>query len=251
VRALITNDDGIEATGLRTLAAVAVEAGLDVVVAAPHEEYSGSSASLTALGEDGRLIVRRRRLAGSDDIVALAVEASPAFIAFSAVSGAFGPPPDVVLSGVNHGPNTGHAILHSGTVGAALTAGTHGRPALAVSLASGRPAHWETAAAVARQALRWFLDHGTEDHLVLSVNVPDVPLEDLRGLRPADLAAYGAVQASVAEVGEGFVQLTIAEVDASPEPGTDVALLLEGWATATALGAPCRATGHELLGLGE
>jgi 5'-nucleotidase len=249
VRALITNDDGIEAEGLRTLVAVAVEAGLDVVVAAPHKEFSGSSASLTALGEDGRLVLQDRRLAGSEDVVALAVEASPAFITFSAVSGAFGPPPDVVLSGVNHGPNTGHAILHSGTVGAALTAGTHGRPALAVSLASGSPSHWDTAAAVARQALRWFLDHGTQDRLVLNVNVPDVPLDQLRGLRPAGLAAFGAVQASVAEVGEGFVQLTISEVDAVPEPGTDVALLLEGWATATALGAPCRATGHDLAGL--
>jgi 5'-nucleotidase len=157
----------------------------------------------------------------------------------------------VVLSGVNHGPNTGHAILHSGTVGAALTAGTHRRSALALSLVSGRPSHWETATAVARQALRWFLDHGTQDPLVLNVNVPDLPLPQLRGLRPAGLAAFGAVQASVAEVGEGFVQLTISEVDAVAEPGTDVALLVEGWATATALGAPCRATGHELRGLGQ
>lgn len=195
-------------------------------------------------------MVEDRRLDGLDDGVAFAVEASPAFITFSAMSGAFGPAPDLVLSGVNHGPNTGHAILHSGTVGAALTAGTHGRPALALSLASGRPSHWETASAVAREALRWFLDHATRDPLVLNVNVPDVPPAALRGLRPAGLAAFGAVQAGVAEVGEGFVQLTISEVDAVPEPGTDVALLSEGWATATALGAPCRATGQDLHGLG-
>ena len=68
-----------------------------------------------------------------DDAV-LAVDGLPAFIALTGMRGAFGPPPDIVLWGINNGPNTGYAVLHSGTVGAALTASTFGARAMAVSL---------------------------------------------------------------------------------------------------------------------
>jgi 5'-nucleotidase len=64
MRALVTNDDGIDSPGLHLLARLAVEAGLEVVVAAPDQEYSGSSASLTALAEDGRLLMHERQLDG-------------------------------------------------------------------------------------------------------------------------------------------------------------------------------------------
>src|SRR3989442_413374 len=128
MRALITNDDGVKSTGIRVLATVAVDAGLDVVVAAPGWDSSGASASLTAVEHGGRLKLQRRILDGLDGVTAFAVEAAPAFIVRAAMTGAFGDPPDIVLSGVNHGPNTGRAVLHSGTVGAALTASTFGRP---------------------------------------------------------------------------------------------------------------------------
>lgn len=248
--ALVTNDDGVDAAGLLTLATVAVEAGLDVIVAAPHTEFSGASASLTALESDGRLIVHERQLGALDGVRALGVEAAPAFITFAAVSGAFGPRPDLVLSGVNHGPNTGHAILHSGTVGAALTGGAHGCRALAVSMATGgAPIHLATAADVARRSLAWLLTAPAEASFVLSVNVPDVALPHLRGLRTARLAPFGAVQASVAEVGEGFVKLNITPVEEDYEPGTDAALLLDGWATVTALAEPCEAVDVDLSSL--
>lgn len=250
MRALVTNDDGISADGLRTLAGVALEAGLDVLVAAPHKEFSGSSASITALEADGRLVVHQRSVPGVD-VRALGVEAAPAFIALTAAKGAFGPPPDLVLSGVNHGPNTGHAVLHSGTVGAALTAASHGRPALAVSMATGDPSCWDTAAEVARQALAWLLHVHGERPITLNVNVPDVPLDELRGLRRAPLATFGAVQTHVDEIGEGYVKLAFAEIDPEQEPRSDAALLLEGWATVTPLAAPCEADGVDLSDLAK
>ena len=249
MRVLVTNDDGIDAAGLRTLAAVALGAGLDIVVAAPHSEFSGASASLTALGTEGDLVVHERQLSGLAGVRALGVEAAPAFIAFAAMHGAFGPPPELLLSGVNHGPNTGHAVLHSGTVGAALTGVSLGCRALAVSMTSAAPSHLHTASHVAELALGWLLAAEPADRFALSINVPDVPLAQLRGIQPARLATFGAVQASVAETGEGFVKLTIAEVDAEYEPGTDAALLLQGWATATALAAPCEASNVDLSGL--
>jgi len=134
-RCLVTNDDGIRSEGVRVLAQVALEAGFEVVVAAPMQECSGASASITAVEEDGHFIVEPRSLPGLEDAcTVLAVGGLPAFIALTAMRGAFGPPPDIVLSGINNGPNTGYAVLHSGTVGAALTASTFGARALAVSV---------------------------------------------------------------------------------------------------------------------
>src|ERR1700722_6104084 len=172
MRALITNDDGIGSRGLRVLARAAVAAGLDVTVAAPDSERSGSGAALSALepgggargggGPGGRLLVGEQPLDGLDGVRAFAVRASPALIAFVATSGVFGSVPDIVLSGVNHGPNTGPAVLHSGAVGAALTAASHGIPALAISLAAQVPVHWDAAGAATARALAWFLPRATQ-----------------------------------------------------------------------------------------
>jgi 5'-nucleotidase len=248
VRVLITNDDGINSPGLHTLATVAIRAGLDVVVAAPHDERSGSSASLVATEEDGRLVVRDEELAGLD-VPAYGVEATPAYICWAGVRGAFGEPPDLVLSGVNKGPNTGHAVLHSGTVGAALTAIAHGVPAMAFSMTAPEPTHWDTAAKVASRSLDWLLSRKAREPVVLNVNVPDVPPADLRGLTAAPLATFGAVQADVDEIGKGFVTLTFSEIDVSAEPHTDAGLQVSGWATVTAISGPREVDEYELDGL--
>jgi len=100
LRCLVTNDDGIGSEGLRALALVALEAGLDVVVAAPMQESSGASASITAVEQNGRFVVEPRTVPGLDGACAvLAVGGLPAFIALTGMRGAFGPPPDIVLSG--------------------------------------------------------------------------------------------------------------------------------------------------------
>lgn len=238
VRVLVTNDDGIDSAGLHTLAVVAVRQGLDVVVAAPHEERSGSSASLVATRSDGRLLTREEPIRGLEGIPAYGVEATPAFITWAGVRGAFGERPELVLSGVNKGPNTGHAVLHSGTVGAAFTANAHGVPAMAVSMTEPEPSHWDTAAEVATRALGWMLKQERLDPVVLNVNVPDVPPDRLQGVTSAPLASFGAVQADVAEIGTGFVTLTFSEIDVTREPDTDAGLQVDGWATVTTLRGP-------------
>lgn len=245
MRVLVTNDDGVDSVGLHALARVAVEAGCEVVVAAPHTERSGSSASLTVLEADGRMIVHEQvPPEGLGDVPMFGVEATPAFIAMVAAEGAFGEAPELVLSGINRGPNTGYAILHSGTVGAALTASTHGTPSLAVSLIGTKPTHFDTAAIVASETLAWMLANPIDEDLVLNVNVPDIPAGQLKGLRRAELAAFGAVEGRVGEHGRGYVTITFSEVHAEPEPGTDLALVEAGWATITPLRAPCHATDH-------
>jgi 5'-nucleotidase len=237
MRALVTNDDGIGSEGLRQLALAAVSLGLEVVIAAPSTEASGSSAALTAVQAEGRILVEPRTLEGLENVPTHAVAAAPAFIVLIAMRGAFGDPPDLVLSGINRGANFGSVILHSGTVGATLTGAAEGRRGLAVSLASGHPVHWETAALAATRVLPPLL--AVTDTLVLNLNVPDVPPEELKGLRRARLARFGQVQTTLTEVGKGYVKLGVAGSDVVHEPDTDAALVSAGYATLTPLNPLC------------
>jgi 5'-nucleotidase len=249
--AVVTNDDGIDSEGLRLLARAALDAGLDVVVAAPHEEASGSGSAMTAMSDGGRVVVERRKLTGLDGTDAYAVQALPAFIVFTAVRGAFGArPPMVLLSGINRGPNTGRAVLHSGTVAAAMTASLHGVPAAALSLdirAGSAAEHWETAAAVARQVIPAVT--GLTPGLVLNVNVPNVPPDQLRGLRRAALAGTGAVEVGIVAAEQDHLQITMTEAGERPGTGTDSAALAAGYASLTALRAVCEAPGEDLSAL--
>jgi 5'-nucleotidase len=241
IRAVVTNDDGIDSPGLRQLALAAIRAGCDVVVAAPHREASGTSASLSPVDGLTRVGLERRTLDGLDGVACYVVRALPAFITFTAIRGGFGAPPDLVLSGINRGPNAGHAVLHSGTVGAAMTAATYGVRAAAFSLdlpaaGQGEP-EWELAGGVAAEVI------GTLDvlpaGLALNVNVPDIRPAGLRGIRLARLAEFGVVQLAIASAAEDYLEFTVREDERQPEPGTDTALLAAGFATVTALRPVC------------
>ncbi|WP_117211937.1 5'/3'-nucleotidase SurE [Allorhizocola rhizosphaerae] len=234
--ALITNDDGIDSPGLHELARAARKSGLDVVVAAPSREASGSSASISAVAENDRIMMEERHLSGLDDVKAFAVVGSPGLIALLATRGAFGDPPHLILSGINAGANAGHAILHSGTVGAAFTGAVNGCRAMAVSLdirginPNGRR-HWESAGALVPQLVPMLEELPAST--VLNVNVPDVPSERVVGLRRATLGGFGQVQMRIAERGIGFARTALEEREVRHEPGTDMALLDQGFATVT------------------
>ncbi len=230
-RALITNDDGIESPGLLSLARMALDAGLDVVIAAPAVQSSGSSASILGTEADGQVPFERRKIEGFD-IPVFAVHAAPALISLVAAHGAFGDSPDIVFSGVNRGANVGRAILHSGTVGAALTAGVNGARGLAVSLDVGMDpdtCHWDVAAPFVAQLVPTLVDRpvGT----VFNLNVPNVttPLE----LREGPLASFGIVQTLMAEAGDKHVRLSVSDTPNDQDEGTDAALLQQGYATVT------------------
>ncbi len=273
-RVLITNDDGITAPGLRRLAEVAVTHGLDVVVAAPLTEASGSSAAMGAYTTNGRVIIERHALDGLDGVAAYGVAASPSYIVVLAMLSTFGPPPHLVLSGINLGANAGRAVLHSGTVGAALTAAAQGRPAMAVSLdvlspqvlgsdvlppdpddPDGSAGDESDADDADGPSLLASLDHESRNWAtatelvgrllprlseapqgtVLNLNVPDLPPDRLRGLRRASLARFGQVQMAIAETGEDFVRTSVEQSRFRHEPGTDLAWLADGYATLTAI----------------
>ncbi|MFB8385606.1 5'/3'-nucleotidase SurE [Microbacterium sp. NPDC055910] len=234
MRALVTNDDGIDAPGLHVLAAAARDAGFAVTIAAPAGQSSGASASIMAEEADGRIAVERRTIPGLDEVPAFAVHGGPGLIALIAARGAFGDPSDLVLSGVNHGANVGRAILHSGTVGAALTGGLNGAWGVAVSLDVGmRPTeyHWDTAAHAALAIVPQIIERprGT----VVNLNAPNTATT--RGVIEASLAPFGIVQTTMSERHEHHVRLAVEDLPSTPEAGTDAAFLADGWVTVTGL----------------
>ncbi|SES11143.1 5'-nucleotidase [Lentzea xinjiangensis] len=243
MRALITNDDGIDSPGLATLARAALDSGLDVVIAAPSTQASGTSASVAAVGDTGRVVSERRSLPGLD-VEAYAVAAHPGLISLIACRGGFGGKPDVLLSGINLGANVGRAVLHSGTVGAALTAHLNDITSMAVSLdvgLDGPEPLWDKAGEAVRVVLPVLQEMPAAS--VLSLNVPN--RAEVRGLRWAELARFGTVQSRVDEVGENEVELVAVYSEDSPAPGTDAALLADGYATLTALRSVDRDTSAE------
>jgi 5'-nucleotidase len=231
---LVTNDDGIASPGLCSLAVAARDEGHEVIVAAPRRQSSGTSASIVAAEEDGRIQIEHRDLMGLDGVRTFAVRGAPGLIALIAAHGAFGPVPDVVLSGINHGANVGRAILHSGTVGAALTGGLNGARAMAISLDVGiSPSsyEWDAAAKVTRRLLPTLL--ASPMGTVLNLNVPNVrtPAE----LKEAHLAPFGIVQTTMKQEDAQHITLAVEDLPNEPEPGSDAALLAEGFATVTSI----------------
>ena len=156
-RVLVTNDDGVGSPGIVALARALHEAGHDVRVVAPTTDLSGAGASIGPLHRGERIPVSERRWSELPEVPVLAIERPPATAVYLACLGAFGERPDIVASGINPGANTGHLVLHSGTVGAALTAAGLGVPALAVSMRWDEAGeyHWSTAASLAVAALDW------------------------------------------------------------------------------------------------
>ena len=237
---LVTNDDGVASPGLAALVRAVAGPGRRVIVAAPSSDQSGTSAAVAPRPAEGvrieRVTIAGLEEPGFEDLIAYAVDGPPALAVLGARMGELGGPAasaSVVASGVNLGLNTGVAVLFSGTVGAAMAAANLGLSGLAVSIDNFEPAHLATATTVAAAALDSLLDApaGT----VLNVNVPDRPLGALAGVRQAPLAVLGEVQASIQERDHTPFLAQFHIADREPEPGTDAALLREGWVTVTAL----------------
>jgi 5'-nucleotidase len=239
MRLLVTNDDGVFAPGIGSLATALVEAGHDVVVAAPADDRSGAGAAIGGIHADETIAFEQIDLDGLDGATCHSVVASPALIVIAACLGAFGPAPEMVVSGINAGANTGRAVLHSGTVGAALTAANFACSGLAVSLAAGGASRWSTAADLAVAALEWLASEPAGG--VVNLNVPNREAGELLGVRNATLASFGTVRASIVEA-PGGLQVALGAGDDDElgtgddeGPDTDTALLLAGYATLTSL----------------
>lgn len=239
MRVLVTNDDGVDAPGLAVLARAVHAAGHDTLVVAPVDERSGASAAIGALGPGTRLRVTHPSidgLHGEPGAEVRGLEGPPALCVIAARLGAFGPPPDLVISGINRGLNTGRSILHSGTVGAVLAAANQGLSGVAVSLAGHDPVRWDTAAHLAVEALDWVA--GAPVRTAVNLNVPDVELEAVKGVCWAVPAALGEWQAVVVGAEADVLELDLRATDVELPPETDTALVAAGYAAVTLLNGP-------------
>jgi 5'-nucleotidase len=172
MRILISNDDGYFAPGIEHLAS-ALSRLAEVTVVAPERDRSGASNSLTL---DRPLMVRRAPNGFRF------VNGTPTDCVHLAVTGLLDPLPDMIVSGINLGANMGDDTIYSGTVAAATEGYLLGIPSIAVSLASKAGAHFETACDVATRLIQRCL-RAAPGPWLLNVNVPDVPLAELRGER--------------------------------------------------------------------
>lgn len=213
---LLTNDDGIEAEGLRELAS-ALEGLGTVSVVAPSREQSGSAQSLTlrqpivchALGE--------RRWA---------VDGTPADCIIVALHKLLPERPDLVISGINHGGNLGENVYYSGTVGAAREAAIHHLPAMAVSLVSKSAApRFDAAARLTRSAAELILREGLPEQVLLNVNVPDPWGGAVRFTRQSQKITRNQLSEGKDPRGRTYFWLFEQKLDKDVEPDTDYAAI--------------------------
>jgi 5'-nucleotidase len=168
-RILVTNDDGVESSGLLALARAMRTLG-DVTVMAPETNQSAVGHMKTMMRP---LRIRERRLA--DGSPAWAIDGSPTDAVSAAFLGYFGHGFDLVASGVNHGNNLGDDVTYSGTVSAAMEATISGCPAFAMSQTPDGPAGWALAEMSAAVVARNILERGLDAGELLNVNVPALP----------------------------------------------------------------------------
>jgi len=177
MRILVTNDDGYRAEGLRRLAAAVRPLG-DVRVVAPDREQSATSHSLTL---HNPLRVKSR----GDGVQA--VDGTPTDCVILAIRTLLEAPPDVVLSGINHGANLGDDVLYSGTVAAAMEATVLGVPGVAISLVGGVEEHLEAWGPAVARVLGRLLAREIPRDTLLNINLPPIAPGEAKGVRVTTL----------------------------------------------------------------
>lgn len=171
MRILLSNDDGYFAPGLDVLAERLSKLA-DIVVVAPERDRSGASNSLTL---DRPLTVRKAQNGF------YYVNGTPTDCVHLAVTGLLDQLPDMVISGINDGANMGDDTIYSGTVAAATEGYLLGVPSLAVSMSKHNARHFETAAQVVVDLLQHYEKSPFSAPILLNVNVPDIPYEEIKG----------------------------------------------------------------------
>ena len=180
LRILISNDDGVFAAGIQALAAEAVQRGHQVTVVCPDRERSATGHGLTL---QTPLRADRADQLFAEGVTAWACSGNPSDCVKLGLFSLLDAMPDLVLSGVNHGPNLGTDVLYSGTVAAAMEGTIEGLPALAVSCADYQCRQFEPAARIALEVAEAMLAAGWPEGLLLNLNVPAEPAEFLGPLR--------------------------------------------------------------------
>jgi 5'-nucleotidase len=229
-RILVTNDDGVESSGLLALARAMRTLG-DVTVMAPETNQSTVGHMKTLMRP---LRIRERRLADGSE--AWAIDGSPTDAVSAAFLGYFGHGFDLVASGVNQGPNLGDDVTYSGTVSAAMEATISGCPAFAVSQTLDGPAGWALAEMAAAVVARNILERGLDAGELLNVNVPALPPDACAGFRVTHLGRriyHDVLVERLDPRGQPYYWIGGPPPAGVASPGTDVHAIQAGFVSVT------------------
>ena len=233
MKILVSNDDGYLATGINTLID-ALEKVADVVVVAPDRNRSAASNSLT-LSTPLRVTEYGKNR--------YKVDGTPSDCVHLAVTGLLDEEPDLVVSGINHGANLGDDVIYSGTVAAAMEGRFLGLPTIAVSLVGrtmvgAKLTHFETAAKVAVELVQKIERASLAPNTVLNVNVPDIPYDELAGVRATRLGFRHMAEKIIRDkdpYGRPIYWIGPAGEGADSGEGTDFHAIAEGAASVSPL----------------
>ncbi|HEY0178610.1 MAG TPA: 5'/3'-nucleotidase SurE [Dokdonella sp.] len=228
MRVLVSNDDGVDAPGIRVLRERLAEVG-EVIVVAPDRDRSGASNSLTLdqpIRAD-RLDDGRWRVAGT-----------PTDCVHLALSGLLEHEPDIVVSGINNAANLGDDVIYSGTVSAAMEGRFLGLPAIAVSLVTRdhRGVHYDSAADAVLLLMRRLLVDPLPADTILNVNVPDRAWSEIRGFAVTRLGRRHRSEPCVAQTdprGRPIYWIGPPGQAADDGPGTDFNAVRDGYVSIT------------------
>ncbi|MEM7729792.1 MAG: 5'/3'-nucleotidase SurE [Pseudomonadota bacterium] len=235
MRILLTNDDGVRATGLQVLRRIAAELSDDVWVCAPDTEQSAASRGVSLHNP-----VRLRHL----DERVYSVTGTPTDSVIVAMRDLLDDHlPDLVLSGVNRGQNLAEDVTFSGTVAGALQGMQMGVPSIALSLARGfqgaTSLPWETAEAYGPSVIQDLLDKGWPSNVVPNVNFPDAAPDDVRGVQ---FTRQGKRDFQMSHIdkrdhprGGDYYWLTYGAQRSNPDSGTDLRAIYDGFISVTPL----------------
>lgn len=228
MRILVSNDDGVTAPGIKVLATeLATIAEVNVV--APDRNRSGASNSLTL-----RDPLRVKQLENGY----YSVEGTPTDCVHLALTGFLEPVIDIVVSGINEGANLGDDVLYSGTVAAAMEGRYLGLPAIAVSMVGEHNLNYQTAAVIAKQLVVKLSRNKLPSQTILNVNVPNLPLEQIKGLQVTRLGTRHGAEPMVKEYdprGRPIYWVGPPGLEADAGPGTDFHAINSGYVSITPL----------------
>ncbi|KTD67663.1 Acid phosphatase SurE (Stationary phase survival protein) [Legionella santicrucis] len=228
MRVLISNDDGVFAPGINILAKE-LSTFVDIEVVAPDRNRSGASNSLT-LSQP----IKVKKLENGY----YSVEGTPTDCVHLAVTGFLNSEIDMVVSGINEGGNLGDDILYSGTVAAAMEGRYLGLPALAISMVGHDIQYYETAAIIAKQLVMQLSIHRLPSQTILNVNIPNLPLDKIKGLQVTRLGTRHGAEPVVKDTdprGRPIYWIGLPGAEADAGPGTDFYAINEGYVSVTPL----------------
>jgi len=231
-RILLTNDDGISSPGLAAMRRHLEGLG-EVFTIAPTVNRSAIARSITI---ERRLHAERVVFGGRFEGVA--IDGTPVDCVRAATLGLFCEAPDLVVAGINLGPNMGEDVTYSGTVGAALEGALLGIPGVAVSIAGRQPRHLDEVTALALPILARVAETGLPSRTALNVNLPDLPVAEVTGVEVTRLGLASYQERLEVETSNGrshAYTVHSEQRESHHEPGTDFAAVAAGAVSVTAL----------------